>query len=73
VTCEDLRVEIECCPPCHSFYPHYDMYVVGLSDGRTGWICCAVRRVLFPETASADDSPAALELRRIFGCDESGG
>ena len=73
VTCEDLRVEIECCPPCHGFYPHYDMHAVELSDGRTGWICCAVRSVLFPETAIADGLPEALEPWRIFGGGESGG
>jgi hypothetical protein len=73
VTCEDLGLEIECCPICHGFYPHYDMDVVRLADGRTGWICCAVRQALFPETAIADDSPEALMLRRIFSGDESGG
>ena len=73
VTCAELRLEVECCPPCHGFYPHYDMHVVRLADGRTGWICCAVRQALFPETAIADDSPEALMLRRIFSGDESGG
>ena len=71
-TCGELQLAVECCPPCHGFYPHYDMYVVELPDGRTAWICCAVRRFLFPETAIADDSPEALMLRRIFLDDEPG-
>jgi hypothetical protein len=73
MTCDELLLAVECCPPCHGFYPHYDMYVVQLPDGRTAWICCAVRRVLFPETAIACDSPEALELMRILGGDESRG
>jgi uncharacterized protein YbaR (Trm112 family) len=72
-TCDELRLEVVCCPPCHGFYPHYDMHVVDLSDGRKGWICCAVRGALFPETEIPDDSPEALEFRRIFCGDESSG
>jgi hypothetical protein len=72
VTCAELRLEIECCPPCHGFYPHYDMHVVRLADGRTGWICCAVRRFLFPETSIADNSPEAQELMRALGGESSG-
>jgi len=72
-TCDDLGLEVECCESCHGYYPHYDMYVVDLSEGRKGWICCAVRRVLFPETVIASDDPVRLELMRIFGGDESEG
>jgi hypothetical protein len=71
-TCGELRPGVECCPTCHGLYPHYEMYVVELPDGRTGWICCAVRRVLFPDTAIADDSPEALELMRILGGESRG-
>jgi hypothetical protein len=69
VICDDLLLDVECCPPCHGFYPHYDMYLVELPDGRAAWICCAVRGVLFPETAIADDSPEALDFNRILGGD----
>jgi hypothetical protein len=56
LTCEELRAGIECCDPCHGFYPHYDMYLVDLPDARRAWMCCAVRRVLFPETVRLDDN-----------------
>jgi hypothetical protein len=72
-TCEELQLDVECCSICHGFYPHYDMYMVELPDGRKGWICCAVRGVLFPETAIAADSPEALEFMRMLGGNESKG
>jgi hypothetical protein len=72
-TCDDLRLEVECCESCHGYYLHYDMYVVEQPDGQTAWICCAVRRVLFPETAIANDDPVRLELMRIPGGDGAGG
>jgi hypothetical protein len=73
ITCDDVKVGTECCSICHGFYPHYEMDVVELPEGGTGWICCAVRRALFPETATAYDSPAALELMRMLGSTESRG
>jgi hypothetical protein len=66
-TCGDLRLADKCCESCHAFYPHYDMYVVQLSDGRTGWICCAVRRLLFPETSIPDDLPEFVDLMEALG------
>jgi hypothetical protein len=72
-TCGDLQAGVECCPTCHGLYPHYEMHLENLPDGRMSWICCAVRRALFPETAIADDSPEALELMRMLGGDESRG
>jgi hypothetical protein len=72
ITCDELRLEVECCRICHGFYPHYEMQVVELPEGRTGWICCAVGRALFPETAIADDDPRLLELMRMLGGDEAG-
>jgi hypothetical protein len=69
--CEELQLETGCCPTCHGLYPHYEMNVVNLPDGRTGWICCAVKRALFPETAIAYNSPESLELLRMLGGDES--
>lgn len=71
VTCEELQLGVECCSTCHGFYPHYEMELKVLPDGRAGWICCAVRRALFPETAITPDSPAALALKYLFGDDES--
>jgi len=70
-TCGELQAEIECCPTCHGLYPHYEMHEVNLPDGRTGWICCAVRRVLFPETAMKFDLPESLDLIRMLGGDDS--
>jgi hypothetical protein len=49
LTCEELRADVECCDSCYGFYPHYDMYLIDLPDARNAWICCAVRRALFPE------------------------
>jgi hypothetical protein len=73
ITCDELRLEVECCSICYGFYPHYEMNIKNLPDGRTGWICCAVRRALFPETANADDSTEAMELMRMLGGEESRG
>lgn len=72
-TCEELQLDVECCPTCHGLYPHYEMDLKTIPDGRTGWICCAVDRALFPETAVAYDSPEALELMRMLGGDISSG
>ena len=71
VTCKQLHVGVECCDPCHGFYPHYDMYLVDLPDARKAWVCCAVRRVLFPETATPDDDLLTLELLRMLGGDDT--
>ena len=66
-TCEDLRLESGCCPACHGYYLHFDMkVVVDLPGGRTGWICCAVHRALFPDSAITDYDPELLEFRRVF-------
>ena len=72
-TCGELEVETECCPTCHGLYPHFEMHVVNLPHGRTGWICCAVRGVLFPESTIKSDSPEALDLIDMLGGDESRG
>jgi hypothetical protein len=72
-TCGELQIETECCPTCHGLYPHCEMHVLNLPDGRTGWICCAVRGELIPESAIKYDSPEALKLMSMLGGDESGG
>jgi hypothetical protein len=47
LTCEDFALfDVHCCDSCHNFYPHYEMYVVELADGRMAWVCCPVRDVL---------------------------
>jgi hypothetical protein len=73
ITCDDLRLEVQCCDICHGYYPHYDMYVVDLPDGRTGWICCAVHQVLFPKTALPDNDSELVDIERILGGDGSDG
>ena len=46
-TCDDLRhLGIECCNICHTSYPHYDMYLERVPDGRRCWVCCSVRSAL---------------------------
>jgi hypothetical protein len=37
-TCEQLDLDVECCDICHSFYPHYEMEIVDLPDGRKAWM-----------------------------------
>lgn len=50
VTCEQIHINVNCCNTCHSFYPHYDMYLVDLPDNRKAWICCAVHSALFGDS-----------------------
>jgi hypothetical protein len=54
LTCAEFDFPVECCGTCHGYYPHYDMYVVELPDGRNSWICCAIRRALFHEPESQE-------------------
>ena len=43
-TCEDFGLlSKKCCETCHSFYPHYDMGLIFLPEGESGWVCCSVR------------------------------
>jgi hypothetical protein len=72
-TCAELGLTDKCCDSCHAYYPHYDMEVVQLSDGRAGWICCAVRRFLFPETSIPEDSQEFVDLMQALGGFESDG
>jgi hypothetical protein len=62
--CGELQPEVEWCPPATD-----TSRVVDLFDGRTGWICCAVRQALFPDTAIESNSAEALELMRMLGVD----
>ena len=70
-TCDELGLTDKCCDSCHAYYPHYDMEVVELSDHRTGWICCAVRRFLVPQTSIPEDAQEDVDLMRALGGCES--
>lgn len=42
-TCQDTSTGVECCDTCHTFIPHYEMYLETLPTGELAWICCSVR------------------------------
>lgn len=44
--CQDLLIDVECCDTCHTFCPHYEMYLEQLPTGEIAWICCRVRSAL---------------------------
>lgn len=72
LTCVDFQhFDVCCCMSCHTVYPHYDMYVVNLDDGRHAWVCCPMRHILLREVR-ATGGPNAEEslklLRDIFNC-----
>jgi len=72
LTCEDFdHFDVNCCDTCHTCYPHYEMWVVVLSDGRNAWVCDSIRRILMRETKVVPSSPEEEEkfklLREIFG------
>jgi hypothetical protein len=62
-TCEDFKyLNVECCDTCHTFYPHYDMYLVTLPDCSRAWICCTVRSAVL-----GLKEPSEEEIRGLFG------
>jgi hypothetical protein len=66
-TCEDLRhLGVECCNICHTFYPHYEMYLEDLPDGRKAWVCCSVRFALLRPIGQAVPSEESLDLERAL-------
>lgn len=53
-TCDDRQhLGIGCCNICHTCYPHYDMYLEDVPDGRKAWICCKVRTSLLSLTGQS--------------------
>ncbi len=55
LTCEDFdHFDVNCCDTCHTCYPHYEMWVVVLSDGRNAWVCDSIRGILTRETKVED-------------------
>src|ERR1035441_382876 len=68
-TCDDFKhFNVECCDTCHTFYAHYDMYLIDLSEGGNAWVCCAVNRAMFPKSDQNDDEATKLH-HYIFGED----
>jgi hypothetical protein len=67
LTCEDFPEASGCCDTCHKFYVVYEMDLVETPRG-WAWLCCGVRRKLFPRDDSKEP-PTESEnlLRRIFG------
>jgi hypothetical protein len=51
LTCEDFdHFDIRCCDTCHTSYPHCEMWIVVLSDGRYAWVCDSIKAILMRET-----------------------
>ncbi len=54
LTCEDFcHLDVVCCDTCHNFYPHYDMWIVVLSDGWHVWVCDTTKHILMHQGAAA--------------------
>jgi hypothetical protein len=72
LTCADFNhFDVHCCVNCHAGYPHYDMYIVDLDNGRHAWVCCPIRHILMREvrTISAPDAEEKMKiLEEILGC-----
>ncbi len=48
-TCDDFKdLNVECCEPCHEFYPQYDMSLIELPDGAKAWVCDHVKSAIYP-------------------------
>ena len=46
-TCEDFQyLGVECCLVCHGPYTHYEMFLIGQSDGSVAWACYTVKRAI---------------------------
>jgi hypothetical protein len=72
LTCEDFdHFDTNCCETCHTCYPHYEMSIVVLSDGRHAWLCDSVKGILMRHTKFVPSSPEGKEkfrlLAEIFG------
>jgi len=66
--CGDLALEVECCESCHTFYPHYDMYLETLPNGEPAWICCSVRSALLnPNTDATNPERELMDLEKALG------
>lgn len=72
LTCEDFdHFDVTCCDTCHTFYPHYEMWIVVLSDCRHAWVCDSIEQILMRRTkivpSSPDQEKAMKLLDEIFG------
>jgi len=66
-TCADFPdIGVTCCSICHSFYPHYDMYLEDMPDGSKAWVCCFVRSALHGEDP-AQRSEELIDLETALG------
>jgi hypothetical protein len=74
-TCGAFRhLNAGCCDPCHTYRPHYSMSMIELPDGSKAWVCCAMKRAIFPERYAKyqewlRNSPEGKMRREIFGDD----
>ena|ERR1700722_15904362 len=66
LTCEDFPDAARCCDTCHTFYTVYEMELLETNRG-WAWICCAVKRRLFPRDPNAPVTEEEKLLRKIFG------
>lgn len=68
-TCQDLSIEdVKCCETCHTFSPHYEMYLEQLPTGEITWVCCAVRSALQISGKSGEDQDTErIDLEAALG------
>ena len=58
LTCEDFdHFDVTCCDTCHTCYPHDEMWIVVLSDGRHAWVCDSIKHILMRQTDLTPVSP----------------
>jgi hypothetical protein len=38
-----------CCNSCHTYRPHYSMELIDAPDGGKAWVCCGMRRAIYPK------------------------
>ncbi|MGB8477895.1 MAG: hypothetical protein WCE63_03515 [Acidobacteriaceae bacterium] len=66
-TCADFgELGVKCCPTCHTFTPHWEMYIEDLPDGNKAWLCCSIRSALHgPKTL--EELEELIELEAALG------
>jgi hypothetical protein len=38
-----------CCNSCHTYRPHFSMELMDAPDGSMAWVCCGMRRAIYPK------------------------
>jgi hypothetical protein len=68
LTCDDFdHFDVTCCDTCHTCYPHYEMWIVKLSDGHHAWVCDPIEHILMRRTKTVPSSPEDKEKLALLG------